>query len=131
MIGIELLVPICIGALGAASGGAYLVHSKVKTHTESLTYLKKGDPEAQKAYEAHKNPKIDNDINASWEFLYAITKEVVTTISEEEKKQIADAGKLLLGLGCNYVHVPKYSMHHQKPAVASSAVAEGQEQQRS
>lgn len=129
MTGLELLVPICVGALGVASGGAFLYHSKNKAYEKSMSYLKKGDPSAQVAYDARKNPKsLENSIDASWDFLYKITKEVMTIASEEDRKAIADAGKALLGLGCNYVHVPKYSMHHQKP-ITKAVDTETPEQQ--
>jgi len=79
-------------------------------------YLKAGDPSAQKIYDAKRDEKLppsislQNKLTLSWEFIYNITEKILKLFTPEDRKQVQDAGRVLLDFGTKYEHVPKYSI---------------------
>ncbi|AVP87768.1 hypothetical protein phytr_8360 [Candidatus Phycorickettsia trachydisci] len=106
---IVLLVPVFIYSV-------ILLFKAIASGAGSRGYVKAGDPAAQKLYDAKRDEKLppsislQNKITLSWEFIYNITERILKLFTPDDRKQVQEAGKVLLDFGTKYEHVPKYSI---------------------
>lgn len=109
-----------------------LLFGAVGVGSRTKEYIKAGDPNAQKLYDAKRDEKLppsiglQNKITLSWEFIYNITEKILKLFTPEDRKQVQDAGKVLLDFGTKYEHIPKYSITREQLVRASKSQS-GQE----
>jgi hypothetical protein len=111
----SLGVATAIGALFLIVIVIYLRKKRIAGDGSHVSYLHKGDPQAQKTYDSTKHPaelSFKDLVEASWQFLYDITDIVTTKFSSEDREATLSHGKVLLSSGGNYEHVVEYGIRH-------------------
>jgi len=117
---IVLLLPIFIYCI-------ILLFRAIVSGSGSRSYVRAGDPSAQKLYDAKRDEKLppsislQNKITLSWEFIYNITEKILKLFTPDDRKQVQEAGKVLLDFGTKYEHVPKYSITKEQLVRASKS----------